>query len=102
MSRSRPPLLRFGAAIAAGLLAMAAWAGVVTRRRRRAELSETKARLADEADRRRDAERAIPDLIEREQRRLGQDLHDGLCQTLAGARLMVEELRDHAPRESQD
>jgi PAS domain S-box-containing protein len=33
-------------------------------------------------------------VIEREQRRIGQDLHDGICQELAGIRLSLEALLD--------
>ncbi len=42
---------------------------------------------------------------EREQRRIGQDLHDGLCQTLAAIGFAVTSLREdldgHAPQESK-
>ena len=39
------------------------------------------------------AERAVVEISEREQRRLGQDLHDGLSQSIAGVKLMAERVR---------
>jgi signal transduction histidine kinase len=54
------------------------------------ELSRTNGRLLEEIAHRKEAERAILDVSAREQRRLGHDLHDGLCQSIAGVRLMVE------------
>jgi signal transduction histidine kinase len=39
------------------------------------------------------AEKAILEISHREQPRLGQDLHDGLSQILAGVKLMSEELK---------
>jgi signal transduction histidine kinase len=66
------------------------------------ELSQANRRLVDEVAQRREAERTILDVSAREQRRLGQDLHDGLCQTLAGVRLMVEDLREKAGGGSRD
>lgn len=39
-----------------------------------------------------DAEKAILEAIEREQRRIGHDLHDGLCQQLAGVALIAKAL----------
>lgn len=50
------------------------------------------AELAAENAQRREAETALLEINQREQRRLGQDLHDGLCQVLAGVRLMAQEL----------
>ena len=38
-------------------------------------------------------EREILDISEREQRRIGQDLHDGLCQQLTGTSLLVRALQ---------
>ena len=64
-------------------------------RQRTDELSQANARLLEEVAQRREAERAILEVSTREQRRLGQDLHDGLCQTIAGVRLMVEDLREN-------
>ncbi|RFC44338.1 MAG: sensor domain CHASE3-containing protein [Verrucomicrobia bacterium] len=37
-------------------------------------------------------ERSLLDVSEREQRRIGQDLHDGLCQQLTGISLMISSL----------
>ncbi|MBI5395189.1 MAG: CHASE3 domain-containing protein [Verrucomicrobia bacterium] len=49
-------------------------------------------------------EKAVLDAGEREQRRIGQDLHDGLCQQLAGGafmcRALEEELTPTAPHEA--
>ncbi len=42
---------------------------------------------------RRILERALLEISEREQRRIGQDLHDGLCQQLTGIALMVKGLQ---------
>jgi signal transduction histidine kinase len=64
-------------------------------RQRTEELSQANARLLQEVAQRREAERAILEVSTREQHRLGQDLHDGLCQTIAGVRLMVEHLREN-------
>jgi signal transduction histidine kinase len=41
-----------------------------------------------------DVEREILETTNREQRRIGQDLHDGLCQTLSGVRLLSHALRE--------
>jgi signal transduction histidine kinase len=41
---------------------------------------------------RRRAERRLLDVSEREQQRIGQDLHDGLCQQLAGIAYMASDL----------
>jgi signal transduction histidine kinase len=41
----------------------------------------------------RELEKSILEINSREQRRLGQDLHDGICQTLAGTRLLVENIK---------
>lgn len=56
------------------------------------EQLETERRLAAaEADRKR-LEKEILEISDREQRRIGQDLHDGLCQQLAGIELMSQAL----------
>jgi len=39
---------------------------------------------AQDVTRQKDLEREILEIADREKARLGQDLHDGLCQTLAG------------------
>ena len=49
-------------------------------------------------------EKSVIEAGEREQRRIGQDLHDGLCQQLAGAafmsRALEEEMTDRSPHEA--
>ena len=57
---------------------------------RTAELHETVAALEDEISHRHRLEREILEISEREQCRLGQDLHDGLGQELAGIALLGE------------
>jgi PAS domain S-box-containing protein len=51
-----------------------------------------------------EVEKAILETIEDEQRRIGQDLHDGLCQQLAGvaliAKALAQKLSSVAPEES--
>jgi signal transduction histidine kinase len=56
------------------------------------ELSKMNLKLTAEVAHRLKAEKTILEISHREQRRLGQDLHDGLCQILAGVRLMCEDL----------
>jgi signal transduction histidine kinase len=63
-------------------------------RRRTEELEQANEALRREVENRLEAERAILDISAREQRRLGQDLHDGLAQTLAGTRLIIENLAE--------
>ena len=46
-------------------------------------------------------EREILEISEREQRRIGQDLHDGLCQHLAGIELMSQVLEQKLARRSK-
>jgi len=60
---------------------------------RTVELSRTNTHLTDEIEQRRRAEKAILEVSNREQRRLGEDLHDGLCQMLAGLRLLSEQVK---------
>jgi len=57
------------------------------------ELSRLNVELKTEVEHRLQAEKAIIDISSREQRRLGQDLHDGLCQLLAGTRLATLEVK---------
>jgi signal transduction histidine kinase len=61
--------------------------------RRTQELSNANRKLTAEVAHRLEAEKAILEISHREQQRLGQDLHDGLSQMLAGVRLMSEELK---------
>ncbi len=53
-----------------------------------------------------EVERAILETVEEEQRRIGQDLHDGLCQQLAGVALLAKALAHKlvtvTPHESAD
>jgi glucose-6-phosphate-specific signal transduction histidine kinase len=55
---------------------------------------------------RRNLERQIAEVSDREQRRLGQDLHDGLCQHLVSttfaARMLADKLAAHGLPEAQD
>jgi len=57
------------------------------------ELSRANENLEEEIAHRLEAERQILQISSREQRRLGEDLHDGVCQTLAGLRLLSQELK---------
>ena len=53
-----------------------------------------------------EVEKAILETIEEEQRRIGQDLHDGLCQQLAGvallAKALAQKLSTVAPNEAAE
>ena len=53
-----------------------------------------------------EVEKAILETIEEEQRRIGQDLHDGLCQQLAGvsllAKALAQKLTTVAPNEAAE
>lgn len=53
-----------------------------------------------------EVEKAILETVEEEQRRIGQDLHDGLCQQLAGIALMAKALEQKlsivSPTEAAD
>jgi len=62
-------------------------------RQRTEELTRAKANLKAEVEQRLQAEKTILDISSREQRRLGEDLHDGLCQLLAGTRLATLEVK---------
>ncbi len=58
--------------------------------------------LRDMTERKR-LEKEILEISDREQRRIGQDLHDGLCQQLAGIELMSQALEQKiAPRSKTD
>jgi PAS domain S-box-containing protein len=58
-------------------------------RERTAELHEANSELSSEIAERTRLEREIIRISEREQRRIGQDLHDGLCQELAAIAFMT-------------
>jgi signal transduction histidine kinase len=69
-------------------------------------LAESRARaLAQEAARSVRLERELMEAGEREQRRIGQDLHDGLCQHLTGTALasqvLVEKLASSGPAQAE-
>jgi signal transduction histidine kinase len=53
-----------------------------------------------------EVEKAILETVEEEQRRIGQDLHDGLCQQLTGvaliAKALAQKLSANSPNESAD
>lgn len=55
---------------------------------------ERAAVLVEEIARRERLQRELLEVSEREHRRIGQDLHDGLCQHLAGTALAAEVLRE--------
>jgi PAS domain S-box-containing protein len=58
--------------------------------------------LRDMTERKR-LEKELLEISDREQRRIGQDLHDGLCQQLAGIELMSQALEQRiAPRSKAD
>ena len=47
-------------------------------------------------------EKEILEISEREQRRIGQDLHDGLCQHLAGIEMLAQVLAQKLAKKSKD
>jgi PAS domain S-box-containing protein len=59
---------------------------------RTAELVAANEKLTAQMDERNRLENALLDISEQEQRRLGQDLHDGLCQSLSGLAFMARSL----------
>ncbi len=65
---------------------------VPTMVRRALDQLERDRRLASAEEERKNLEQQILDIAEREQRRIGQDLHDGLGQHLAGIELMTQSL----------
>lgn len=60
------------------------------------DLMRVNGELETEIEHRLAAEKEILQISNREQRRLGEDLHDGLCQTLVGLRYLTQDLRDRA------
>ncbi|MBN8418726.1 MAG: PAS domain S-box protein [Verrucomicrobia bacterium] len=59
---------------------------------RTTELLEANAELTAQMEERNRLENALLHISEQEQRRLGQDLHDGLCQSLSGLAFMARSL----------
>jgi signal transduction histidine kinase len=59
-----------------------------------AQVRERTAALTEEMGERERLERELLEISEREQRRIGQDLHDGLCQHLTGATLAGQVLEE--------
>ena len=57
--------------------------------------------LTKEVTERERLQRELLEISEREQRRIGQDLHDGLCQHLAGTALAGQVLREKLARRQQ-
>lgn len=55
-------------------------------------ISERTRELQEEAARRQQAEKEMLAIAEREQRRIGQDLHDDICQSLAGISVLAKSL----------
>ncbi|MCP4214407.1 MAG: PAS domain-containing protein [bacterium] len=58
------------------------------------ELSETNLKLKEEIAERKKLQKQIMDISEREQQRIGQDLHDSLCQQIGGIIFMSQALRE--------
>jgi DNA-binding LacI/PurR family transcriptional regulator/signal transduction histidine kinase len=61
--------------------------------RRTAELTRANRDLTQEVDRRRRLEQEVSEISNRTMQRIGQDLHDDLCQHLAGIAMLVSVLR---------
>ncbi len=59
---------------------------------RTAELVSANEKLMAQIEERNRLENALIDISEQEQRRMGQDLHDGLCQSLSGLAFMARSL----------
>jgi len=75
------------------------------------DLSVSEVKLADrriftgfirDITERKQLEKEILEISEREQRRIGHDLHDGICQHLAGIELMSQVLEQKLERRSRD
>jgi signal transduction histidine kinase len=75
-------------------------------RKRTAELSATNKQLKKEIERRKGLEGEILAVSDREQQRLGQELHDGICQHLTAvafmARSVATRLRNHRVIDAAD
>ncbi len=72
-----------------GFFLIVAWAGAALRAK--SDIAAERIALLEHSQR---LEREIVSISEAEQRRIGQDLHDGLCQNLAGLSCAAESLRD--------
>lgn len=72
-----------------------------TVRERTAKLWKTNRKLSGEITERRRLEREILKVAEEERRRFGQELHDGLCQTIFGASLMTKSLSHRLKQRSR-
>ncbi|MBI5385428.1 MAG: response regulator [Verrucomicrobia bacterium] len=74
-------------------------------RERTTELVAANAALQSEMAQRRSLEARLLEISEAEQRRIGRDLHDGLCQQLAGIAYLCDvsrhEMAQHAPTEAE-
>ncbi len=60
------------------------------------QLSRANKELVGQVTQRMHAEKAIIEISNREQRRLGEDIHDGLCQQLAAIKLLSEDMTEVA------
>jgi len=95
------PSHKIGFAWTDGTLNLAIFAGValltssLSARLKRAKV-ETEMARAQLEERLEERTHELLRISHHEQQRLGQDLHDGLCQTLAGVKLLLEALEVHA------
>jgi len=71
-------------------------------RERTADLTRTNRRLQAEKKERAQLEREILLISEREKRRIGQDLHDGLCQELAAAAFFLKAIARKDPGKGEE
>jgi signal transduction histidine kinase len=73
---------------------------------RTAELAEVNAQLLNQIRERQQLEALVLNISEREQQRIGQDLHDGLCQQLTGIKfkssLLQQKLAERGSAEARD
>jgi signal transduction histidine kinase len=69
-------------------------------RDRTAELTQANRQLREESKRRRNLEREILEISEREQHRIGRELHDSLGQQLTGIAIMTKVLEQKLHRQS--
>ena len=68
---------------------------------RTAQLEAVNESLRNEMADRQRLERQVFESVEREQERIGQDLHDGLCQLLAGIKFKVASLRNELEQQGR-